>query len=197
MYKFNNLKNKYIVWRHGESEANKQQIIVSGLENGIYNYGLTEFGKQQVSLNAHKVKLHTSSVIVYSSPFKRCRETSSIIAHEFKIPHTIHIDYDLRERYFGNLDGLHEMYYKLVYESDIYTNLKISYGNESVLSVQDRLISLICRIENIYSNKTIILVTHADVGEILQATFEGLSPYLHRDLPKLRNAEARILLLKY
>src|SRR3989344_2126567 len=134
MYKFHNLKNQYIIWRHGESGANQRQVIASKLENDSSIYGLTEFGQKQVLLSMRKVNLNSSSIVLFSSPFRRCLETANLISKKLKVRYFIH--YSLGERCFGNLEGLHKIHYQLVYKSDQYRNSENLYNAESVWSVQ-------------------------------------------------------------
>ena len=44
----NVFSNKYLIMRHGESEANVAGLIVSDPAIGCERYGLTELGRQQV-----------------------------------------------------------------------------------------------------------------------------------------------------
>ena len=73
------MKNQYFVMRHGESKANALGIIVSDPNNGVSNYGLTEKGEWQATASAQKaidVFGFDSQTIIYSSDFKRAKETA-------------------------------------------------------------------------------------------------------------------------
>src|SRR3989344_964104 len=80
----NYLNNRYLIWRHGESYANKQGIIISALKNGERKCGLTEEGADQVrnSTGLAKQLGVGSDAIIYTSPFLRCAETAEIITRE-------------------------------------------------------------------------------------------------------------------
>jgi broad specificity phosphatase PhoE len=47
-----NLRNNYLLMRHGESEANVSGVIVSDPATGCDRFGLTEQGLQQISDSA-------------------------------------------------------------------------------------------------------------------------------------------------
>ena len=59
----------------------------------------------------------------------------------------------------------------------------------------DRTTALIADLERRYSGRHILLVSHGDTLQILQAGFLRLSPASHRRLPALQTAEIRQLRL--
>lgn len=193
------LRNRYIVWRHGESEANAGGIIVSHPENGLKGFGLTSEGRTQARkavLLASSQGMVDSNSLLYCSPFLRCIETASEIAEELGIREIIVRD-ELRERNFGEFEGRHKQHYQTVYSLDRLYSAQRNFGVESVREVLSRVTRLARALEQEHKGRTITLVTHADVGEILQTAFLGLPPQAHRDLPKLRHSEPRELRFMY
>ena len=193
------LNNCYVVWRHGESEANKAGIIVSHPENGVKSFGLTSAGRNQVRaevLHAALSGLVDNDVLLYCSPFLRCVETAEEIAYCLGI-NEINVRNELQERNFGELEGRPKPYYQTVYALDRIHPEHRSFGVEGVGDVLARVTGLVRELEYTHIARTIVLVTHADVGEILQTAFMGLQPQEHRNLPKLRNAEPRELRFMY
>jgi broad specificity phosphatase PhoE len=84
--------------RHGESEANVQQIFW----NGIEGYGLTEKGQAQAGQLAN----HLAGIdfaALYCSPVLRARQTAQIISRRLGIP--CEIADGLREYDVGILEG--------------------------------------------------------------------------------------------
>jgi broad specificity phosphatase PhoE len=59
--------------------------------------------------------------------------------------------------------------------------------------VLDRVTALVADLERRYSGRDILLVSHGDTLQILQAGFLRLDPSLHRRLPPLGTAEIREL----
>lgn len=189
----NKLKNRYFVLRHGKSEANEKKIILSHPDDGIKGYGLVEEGKEQVRISLQKVlsdKLLNASTILYTSDFKRARETAEIA--QYMLGSTqLHMTSKLRERYFGNWDKTHSGNYKKVWEEDKKNPLHKNNSVESTAEVLDRTTALVIELEEKYSEKNILLVSHGDPLQILQTAFENIA--FHRQLPGLITAEVREL----
>ena len=84
------LVNKFHVLRHGQSEANIAKIISSDPSISVVKHGLSDVGKIQVSKTASDfVQKYIENekkncVAIYSSDFKRARETSEIFASHLK-----------------------------------------------------------------------------------------------------------------
>jgi len=89
---------RIIFARHGESEANRKQII----SNRNLPHGLTEVGVSQAYALAQKLA-DWEVVQVFASPILRAKETGSIIAETFGLP--LKIESALREFDCGMLEG--------------------------------------------------------------------------------------------
>jgi len=192
--KVNNLKNSYIVLRHGKSEANELGLIISDAAEGIKGYGLTVLGKKQVTSSVQKAKekgLLDSRVIIYSSDFKRAEETA-VIAKDILKSGKVYLTSNLRERYFGDFDNRSRNNYARVWANDL-TGHNNFHNVESVGNVLSRTTKLIAELEKRYDNKTILLVGHADTLQILQTAFEDSNPFNHRLLKPIRVAQVRVL----
>jgi broad specificity phosphatase PhoE len=61
--------------------------------------------------------------------------------------------------------------------------------------VLDRVTALIADLERRYSGRDILLVSHGDTLQILQAGFLRMDPARHRSVPHLATAEIRPLRL--
>lgn len=183
------LKNYYFVWRHGESEANVAGLIVSKLENGIASWGLTEAGVEQVRRSATIVsrlsRMFNPDSLIYASPFLRCIQTAEEIAQVIGTQMVSLAD-DLRERNFGEFEGRHADYYGKVYQLDRAHSGHNFFGVESTEEVAARVTGFVNRLEVLHQDRVVILVTHADVGEILKASLYGIPSWEHRRLPKLK-----------
>lgn len=192
------LQNQYFVLRHGKSEANEQEIILSNPEEGIIRYGLTEEGKEQVRKSVQEAKekgLLDKATIIYSSDFVRCRETSEITKNILGCD-IIHLNKALRERSFGEWEKTHQSNYQKIWNIDSINSKHRMYGVENVYDVLKRITSLILELEAKHKGECILLVSHGDVLQILQTAFEKVSPTKHRQLPHLQTAEIRELQLK-
>lgn len=177
-------------------------------------HGLSELGKQQVTTSAiqfansynESCRDEYGGVAIYSSDFKRARETAEIFAKELKqakIPLVfapIKLETRLRERYFGDWNGKNDDHYKDVWSYDSSDPNHTEFNVESVNSVVHRTSGLILEIEEELENNeyfllkkpiVIILVAHGDVLQILQTAFLKKDPRLHRSLLHLETATLR------
>ncbi len=192
-----NLKNTYFVLRHGGSKANVAEIILSHLENGVKEeFTLTKKGEEQVRDSAQKAKLEgliDDSVLIYSSPFSRCKRTAEVAREVLGVKDQIHFDDRLRERNFGDFEKTHSSNYQKVWDADSKDTGHKNNNVESAQEVQNRVLSLIDDLEKEYSGQKILLVSHGDALQILQTAFANTSPKEHRQMEHLHTAEIRKL----
>ncbi len=185
------LGNQYFVIRHGESQANLEKLIVSSPENGLLKYGLSVFGREQVVASVQREARLSSDTIVVSSDFRRAFETAEIVVAGLGVSSEVILDSKLRERCFGSLELSNTRHYSKVWAHDEKNVMHKEWGVESVIQVQDRLKRLVCDLESKYSDRQILLVSHGDILQILQAAFEEMPVSLHRSVDHLNTAEIR------
>ena len=189
------LSNRYFVMRHGHSLANQQGIIVSHPENGIPGFGLSVSGESQVSTTIPPDSLLDTSTMIISSDFKRARESAEIICKMLNCKTAIHFDVRLRERNYGNLELSTDKNYARVWKMDKNNPDNQSLGVESPNQVMCRVSDLIIDYETIFSGETLLLVSHGDALQILQASFQKEDASRHRSQQHLETAEIRRLIL--
>ncbi|MBN2545069.1 MAG: histidine phosphatase family protein [Spirochaetes bacterium] len=180
--------------RHGESEANKEKIIISKLDNGLSRYGLTQKGEKQVLKAIKKNKIFDDEMIIFSSNFKRARETAMIIIQNMKIKNYFFTEY-LKERDFGDFEKRRDGNYKKIWELDMENPNHEIYNVESVNEVLKRMIFLIDQIEKKNKDKNILLISHGDPLQILTTVFINEKVSNHRIVKHLKPAEIRELKL--
>lgn len=186
------LKNNYYGVRHGESKANTLGVIVSYPEHGRQkDYGLTELGLQQIAHMAEKIKI--SNPLIISSDFSRTRESAQEFARIWGVE-KITLSSKLRERNFGDFELKSHDNYASVWRYDNDDVAHRQYGVESALDAMDRVTKLIQELESEYDGRNIVLVSHGDVLQILQAAFEGHSLHEHTGFG-FRNGEIRQFIL--
>jgi glucosyl-3-phosphoglycerate phosphatase len=201
------LANSYSVMRHGQSKANAGGIIVSRVENDASgDYGLTEPGREQVRAAALSCPLRSrfglsclppagsppAEALIFSSDFARAAQTAEIMRVHLGVPDVV-LATALRERCFGDWEGTPTANYRAVWAAD-----EAGYaddGVEPVGSVLDRVTAFILDLEREHSGRDILLVSHGDTLQILQAGFARIDPARHRHLPHLETAEVRRLRL--
>jgi probable phosphoglycerate mutase len=188
------LANRFSLMRHGQSKANVAGIIVSCMENDRRgDYGLSELGRQQALAAARGCDFPGDTVIC-SSDFSRARQTAEIVRAQLGAAEVV-ITEALRERCFGDWEGSPTGNYARVWAADE-TNPGDTDGNvEPAAAVLERTTALIVDLERRYSGRDILLVSHGDPLQILQAGFLRIDPSRHRSLPPLEVAEIRRLRL--
>ncbi|MFK8049951.1 MAG: histidine phosphatase family protein [Halioglobus sp.] len=188
------LKNRYFALRHGHSKANEQSIIVSDPGVGTQSYGLSDLGREQLSaLVLELPSLFDSELKIVSSDFLRARESAMIIADSLVVQTPVSYSENLRERYFGDLEGQSANCYREVWERDRVDPGHDDFAVEPATVVATRAVGLIVELESQFSDAVILLVAHGDVLQLLQCAFECRPPDFHRQLPPLDVAEVREL----
>jgi probable phosphoglycerate mutase len=172
------LTHTYYALRHGQSLANVAHIISSDPQISIDNHGLSEVGILQAQAAgdafvrdylSNNIITNTQSsttttaattttkyqgVAIFSSDFKRTRETSTIFASSLRkanIPiflgSVIH-DSRLRERYFGILNNGPDDRYQEVWDIDSTNPNHTLFHNESANDVLERTTKFICELDD-------------------------------------------------
>ena len=200
----NRLANRYHAMRHGQSKANVAGIIVSGIESDrLGDWGLSDLGRGQVLAAARACALPPDTVIC-SSDFSRARQTAEIVRARLGAPPVV-VAAALRERCFGDLEGTATGNYARVWAADEADSGDTAGdgtgggdadgGVEPAAAVLDRVSALVTDLERRYAGRDILLVSHGDTLQILQAGFLRMDPAAHRRLPHLGIAEIRTLCL--
>jgi probable phosphoglycerate mutase len=176
--------NKLFIIRHGQDEDNKNRIL-----NGRRNSHLTLLGKKQAEKIAKLLKKEKIDIIL-SSPLNRACETANIIGQSKNIK--IIIEDDLIERDFGILTGkpirdIKRYCKKLLFSNNINYFLDAE-GAESFPDLYERAKSLLNKINRHFTNKNILIVTHGDIGKMIQAVFHGWGWKRGLKTPYLGNA---------
>lgn len=184
--------NRYVGLRHGESVANQQGIILSNPRDGVTHYGLTLRGRQQVEESLASATCLDARARIYTSDFRRARETAEIAHAWLHCVHPLIASTALRERFFGDWEGTSNCHYADVWAADAGDPRHTQHGVESAQAVRDRLLRLVMELERQWQGETILLVSHGDPLQILQTAFLGQSPAMHRSLPPLHTAEIRV-----
>ncbi|MDZ8119336.1 histidine phosphatase family protein [Pontiella agarivorans] len=186
------LRNRYYGFRHGQSRANDEGIIVSDPALGTVEYGLTEEGRRQVVASLKTADVFDSESVLFSSDFRRARETAEIIRSELGCAEIV-FDVRLRERFFGDWEGKRHEHYSRAWKQDEFDPEREYHGAESSASVQRRMWAVIESLEQQMAGKTIVLVSHGDPLMLLQTAFLDLGPSRHRSLPYIETAGWRLL----
>jgi isoleucyl-tRNA synthetase len=188
--------NIYFVMRHGEAESN-----VLGILNADHNYDnhLTAKGQKEVIASAKKIKQKID--IIFVSPLVRTRDTAALVATELGIEESnIIVDTRLRECGVGafeqkSIDTFHEFF-----GNDVARRFaQAPEGGETLSDVRQRAGDFLFDIENKYSDKNILIITHGDPSWMLFSIAEGCDERETLELRKkyLKTGECKSLDLRY
>ncbi|RMG11250.1 MAG: histidine phosphatase family protein [Planctomycetota bacterium] len=186
------MHNRYYALRHGESEANAQGIVLSDPAAGEAGYGLTPRGRSQARAAAEAFAGEGRPPRIYSSPFLRARQTAEAFAEVLGVSEVL-VRAELRERFFGQLEGHPSARYEDVWRRDEEDPGHTDWGVESVVAVLGRTSALVAELEATRRGERIVLVSHGDPLQILETGLRGLNPAAHRSLPHLSPGELRRL----
>ena len=147
------------------------------------------------SLLREDLHVHISEkLVVISSDFKRTVETATIIHKHFQVKAPLRLEPALRERGFGR--------YHLTSESNAITVFKRDYedpthkdnGCESLMEMVLRLSRLLQSLDEEYTDKILLLVSHGDPLLTLFAVSSGVPPNERwTSLPHFANCDIREL----
>lgn len=186
--------HRYLLMRHGHSQANAADLIVSHPDTGRNAFGLSPTGQAQLDALIANWTWPVPDRIVHSD-FLRTTQTAERIARHFGI--NASPDPGLRERHFGDLESGSAEGYGQVWARDAENPDHDDWGVEPVSSVAERMCRVIeqlekSRLESRNSN-TILLVSHGDPLQILLTRLEGRPLDQHRDRPALAPASITLV----
>lgn len=171
-------RNRYLLMRHGHSQANQQGVIVSSPERGIEGFGLSEYGEQQLAQLVADWQWSVPTRVVHSD-FLRTTQTAARVAAKFGLAPCV--DKRLRERSFGDREGLEDKYYPSIWALDADNADHQHHGVEAVSAVAQRMQAVIADWEQQVSGEIILLVSHGDPLQILLTVLANKPLTQHRE----------------
>lgn len=189
--RLSHLRNNYSGMRHGQSKANVTNVIVSCIDNDSPDiFGLTALGREQALAAATASTLPRGDTVIRSSDFARAAQTARIVAAALGAADA-GVTSALRERCFGDWEGTSTGNYAAVWAADKTDPDRRDGHVEPAGAVLARAVAFIGTLEERYSGRDILLVSHGDTLQILQTGFAGMNPGRHRDLPHFEPGEIR------
>lgn len=171
-------RNRYLLMRHGHSQANQQGVIVSSPERGITAFGLSELGEQQLAQLVAAWPWPVPTRVVHSD-FLRTSQTAARVAANFALEPSV--DTRLRERHFGELEGQGDDRYPGVWAMDAEDSEHRYHQVEALSAVASRMRAVIDEWEQKVSGETIVLVSHGDPLQILLTALANKPLTQHRE----------------
>lgn len=182
--------NRYLLMRHGHSQANQQGLIISSPERGLAGYGLSSLGREQLDGLLTGWRWATPTRILHSD-FRRTTETAACIARHFGL--RLEAEARLRERDFGEFEGEADTRYAEVWQRDALDPAHRYAGVESVVAVAARMRGVIDLLERRHAGDTLLLVSHGDPLQVLLTAVEGRELGRHRQRAALAPASITVL----
>jgi broad specificity phosphatase PhoE len=142
--------------RHGETDWNAE-----GKLQGHTDRPLNDYGRRQAQALADKLAGESIDA-VYASDLSRARETAEIVGEKLGL--TVAVDPDLREKNWGNWEGL---------TSD--ERLHIEFEGETSEAHRDRTLSAVQRIVERHPGERVVVVTHGGSLRRIQAAVSGFA----------------------
>ena len=142
--------------RHGETDWNAE-----GRLQGHTDRPLNEHGRRQAKELADRLAGEEVDAI-YASDLLRARETAEIVGERLGLP--VVIDADLREKNWGNWEGL---------TGD--ERVHVEFEGESTREHRDRVLRAVDRIVERHPEQRIVVVTHGGSLRRIQAAVNGVA----------------------
>jgi broad specificity phosphatase PhoE len=142
--------------RHGETDWN-----AAGRLQGHTDRPLNEHGRGQAKELAERLAVEGADAI-YASDLSRAKETAEIVGQRLGLP--VVIDADLREKNWGNWEGL---------TGD--ERVHVEFEGESTQEHRDRMIRAVKRIAERHPGQRVVVVTHGGSLRRVQAFVNGVA----------------------
>lgn len=155
------------------------------------DYGLSDLGREQVATNVASSGLGQETLII-ASDFLRTRQTAEIASQSLGASSPV-FDPGLRERTFGELEGLSGYDYIKVWHEDEKDPEHTMFGVESAAALAARTGAVLERLEREHDKRTILLVSHGDPLRFLQLHAAGWALTRHLQVRLFTPAEIRRL----
>jgi broad specificity phosphatase PhoE len=167
--------------RHGQSEANAQQLIA-----GSHDSPLSPVGRLQAAYAGETAKLYYQFDLIVSSPMSRALETAHIIADKLDCPRgNILIMDDLRERNLGAVEG--KDYRQTPHYDGNYEDAENIPGVEPIAELMARLQKVLSALRQ-RPERHILVVAHNGSGRMLKVAAKGQEPMAMYSQPRTENA---------
>lgn len=170
--------------RHGQSQANAEGVLAGQLDSP-----LTLLGQHQAQHEGERLAAEGQTFdVIISSSLVRAYDTAVAVADALQYPlGDIRIDPRLMERHVGELEGKSTG----LLAAAIKTN---TLGVESNQVMAARCQAVLDDVQAEYPGRTVLLVAHAGVGEVMKALIEDPTVANHEPGLSIPNAQTFKLL---
>ncbi|MBQ9956193.1 MAG: histidine phosphatase family protein [Ruminococcus sp.] len=154
--------------RHGQTDYNKADRIL-----GVTDIELNDTGLKQAQELAEYIRTSGIKIdLIISSPMKRAYRTAEIISSVNGIEHQT--DARLREWDYGDYEGQHRTAEGFA-ENKRNFGVKMGNTGESLLELSHRVYSLLDEVQEHFSDKTVLLVSHGGICRVIETYFNNMT----------------------
>lgn len=158
---------KLYVTRHGQTEYNKNEIIL-----GTTDLPLNETGVAQAEELAENVAKLGDVDIIISSPMKRALSTAMAVAAKCGIDLTI--EERLKEWDYGEFEGK-SRFTEGFAENKVNFGVRMGKSGESLLQLSHRVYTVLDEIKEKYSGKNVLVVCHGGICRVIETYFNDMT----------------------
>lgn len=167
--------------RHGQSDANAQQIVA-----GSHDSPLSSVGKAQAEYAGDTASQYFQFDLIVSSPMSRALQTAEIIARHIHYPaENILILQDLRERNLGEVEG--KKYTQAPQHNGNYEDAENVPGVEPIGDLLERMQGVLAQLQA-RPEQNILIVAHNGCGRMLKVALRNEPPLAMYNQPRTENA---------
>jgi len=173
-----------VLLRHGETDWNLERRIQGQLDIALNAEGRRQAHAAARRLAAQPQRYRLASARIVSSDLARCRQTAEAIALSTGLP--VQTDARLRERHFGRFEGRTQAELRREFPDD-YVRWAARdpdhdvAGGESLRHLDARVRAVFAELVRTHAGRTLIVVTHGGVLDIVQRMCRGLELSAPRD----------------
>ena len=157
---------RFCLVRHGETDWNAERRLQGYTDIPLNPHGLAQAAQMAKALK----KVHFQFDALYTSDLQRAKQTAQAIEDLYAVSATSHSL--LRERHLGALQGLTTSEAPLLepklwqahLSRDIHQELR---GGESILQFANRIKTVLQEIQEKYTGKTILIVSHGGALDMI------------------------------
>ncbi len=164
--------NRYFVLRHGTTKYIDELKGIIYPKSADFSLGLTKKGVEEIKKVAKRLK-KLKIDLIFSSDYKRTKETAEIVAKELGIK--VKFDKKLRDVNLGIYRGKKKTELFKAFPDIKDRFYKKPKGGETWLSCRKRMLKFLKQIDKKYKNKKILIVSHGDPLWLLEGALKGLS----------------------
>ena len=155
------------VMRHGETEANVQQVLIGREDSPFTDAGRLQPGQVACHLTSRPLRC------IYSSPMERTRRTAELVQETLARPIPIETREAIAEIDAGEFTGLSFQEVRSRVPNDAILGEFRYPGGESWGDVQARSLNFVLSLETVHDGTAVLVVTHAGVIAGLVAAYVG------------------------